>query len=85
MNDEFNVCSNYQDISIMDQDELLEYGLSRMKVMLKMEQNAIKWLKEKDTPFQQMVLETARHHVALCEKKYGISRYDRRLRSFNAL
>ena len=85
MDYELNICSDYQDVSLMDEEELIEYGLSRMKVMLKLEQDAIGWLKERNTPFQQMVLDTAQHHVDLCEKKYGISRYDRRLRPVNIL
>ncbi len=85
MDDEYNIYIDRQDTSIMTKDELAEYGLSRMRMMLKLEADAVRWLEIKNTPFQQMVLETARHHVALCEEKYGISRHDMRLRSARAL
>ncbi len=85
MDEDYNIYSDCRDTSIMTKDELAEYGLSRMKVMLKLEDDAVRWLKIKNTPFQQMVLETARHHITLCEEKYGISRHDIRLRSARAL
>lgn len=74
-----NIYCDNRDTSTMAEEEFVEYGLSRMRVMLKLEQDAVGWLKAKDTPFQQKVLELARHHVEICEERFGISRYDIRL------
>ena len=68
------------DITNFTEDELIEYGSKRMRAMLKLERDATRWLQKKNTPFQQLILETARHHLDRCEKQYGISRYDIRLR-----
>ncbi len=65
-----------KDITALTEDELFEYGCKRLKVMLKMERDAQKWLKEKNTPFQQHVLETARHHVQRCMEMYGVTPQD---------
>lgn len=71
--------TDIKDTEFMTEDEFVEYGLCRMRAMLKLEKMTEGWLKEKNTPFQQLVLETAHHHVDLCEKHFGISRYDMRL------
>ena len=75
-----NTYSKNSDTSKMTEYEYEDYITERMRVMLKMEKNAEKWLKQKDTPFQRLILNTAQHHVDRCEKKYGISRHDIRLR-----
>lgn len=65
-----------KDISLMTEDELFEYGCKRLKVMLKMERDAKRWLSIKNTPFQQHVLETAQHHVQRCVDLYGVTPQD---------
>ncbi len=75
-----NVYSRSSDVSKMSEYEYEDYVVERMRVMLKMEKDAEKWFKKKDTPFQRLILETAHHHVDKCEKEYGISRHDIRLR-----
>ena len=74
-----NIYDAHEDTSQMTIDELREYGYSRMRVMLKMEQNATDWLKKRNTLFQQMVLEMVKHHVDRCEKLYGIPRQNVRI------
>ena len=75
-----NTYSRSADTSKMSEYEYEDYKTERMRVMLKMEKNAEKWLKQKDTPFQRLIFNTAHHHVDMCEKKYGINRHDIRLR-----
>lgn len=65
-----------KDISLMDEDELFEYGCKRLKVMLKMERRAKKFFEQKNTPFQQHVLEMAQHHVQRCMELYGVTPND---------
>ncbi len=65
-----------RDITALNEDELFEYGCKRLKGMLKKERDAQKWLKEKDTPFQQHVLEMARHNVQRCMEMYGVTPQD---------
>lgn len=77
--EEENIFSAYQDTSEMTDDEYKQYGYSCMKTMLRMERNAARRVSEKDTPFQRMILETARHHVDRCEKTYGINRQNVRI------
>ena len=74
-----NIYDAYEDTSQMTKDELKEYGYSRMRVMLKLERTAEEWLKERNTPFQQMVLKMAKHHVDRCEALYGIPRQNVRI------
>ena len=74
--DDINPYKEDDDVSIMTDEEYRLYGYGRMRIMIKMEQDALMWYKKKQTPFQRLVLDTAHHHVEQCEKEFGISRYD---------
>ena len=72
-----------EDTTIMTKDELDQYGLRRLKVMLLMEQDIEEILSISDTPLYRLAVETAHNHVKRCEEKYRISRYDTRLQAIS--
>lgn len=69
-----------KDINTMTPEEFQRYGRNRVKMMLKMRNQAELWLQQKDTPMQRLVLQTAENHLRRAEKLFGISRSDIRLR-----
>ena len=69
-----------KDINTMTPEEFQRYGRNRVKMMLKMRNQAELWLQQKDTPMQRLVLQTAEHQLSRTEAMFGISRSDIRLR-----
>ena len=70
-----------KDVNVMTEEEYTRYGRRRMKAMIRMKELSEEWLKERDTPLQRLVLQTAEHHLSRCEQMFGMSRYDQRLSS----
>lgn len=81
--EEYNPYIDCEDTSTMTKDELIQYGLRRLKVMLLIEQDMEEILSISDTPLYRLAVETAHNHVKRCEEKYGISRYDTRLQAIS--
>ena len=69
-----------KDINTMTPEEFQRYGRNRVKMMLKMRNQAELWLQQKDTPMQRLILQTAEHHLCRAEELFGISRNDIRMR-----
>ena len=70
-----------KDVNMMTAEEFVAYGTDRMKAMVRMKQLSEEWLKQRDTPLQRIVLQTAENHLSRCEAMFGISRHDQRLSS----
>ena len=68
-----------KDINTMTPEEFQRYGRNRVKMMLKMRNQAELWLQRKDTPLQKLVLQTAEHQLSRAEAMFGISRNDIRM------
>ena len=69
-----------KDINTMTPEEFKRYGRNRVKMMLRMRNQAEIWLQQKDTPMQRLVLQTAENHLRHAEEMFGISRADIRMR-----
>ena len=56
-----------KEIKSMTPEEFQRYGRNRVKMMLKMRNQAEMWLQQKDTPMQRLVLQTAENHLRRAE------------------